>query len=304
MRIDAAGIHYRELNEKIHAALAGGFKEITLKNVSGQRYIGAGLNSGVRISVHGIPGNDLGVFMDGTEIVVSGNAQDGAGNTMNSGKIVIHGDAGDILGYSMRGGKIFVRGSVGYRAGIHMKAYGDHFPVVVIGGTAADYLGEYMAGGILVVLGLGCSGSSAVGEFVGTGMHGGTIYCRGKLEPHQVGAEVGIEEPLEQDCGILSGVLEEFRKDLRLEGIDLRCNDFVKLHPQTSRPYGRLSSQHAVAPRISIKQSHYCTFIRGDSLGPIWCFAGTNHISQRKTPRNGTIRCLHLHNTIFSTPTS
>mgnify|MGYP002508363490 CR=1 FL=1 len=44
--------------------------------------------------------------------------------------------------------------NAGYRAGIHMKAYKDKVPVMVIGGTAGSFLGEYQAGGVIVVLGL------------------------------------------------------------------------------------------------------------------------------------------------------
>ena len=54
----------------------------------------------------------------------------------------------------MRSGKIFIKGDVGYRVGIHMKAYENLYPVIIIGGTAQDFLGEYMAGGLLIVLGL------------------------------------------------------------------------------------------------------------------------------------------------------
>lgn len=58
---------------------------------------------------------------------------------MNDGRIVVHGDAGDAVGYAMRGGEIYVEGSAGYRAGIHMKAYQDKKPVIVIGGKAGSF---------------------------------------------------------------------------------------------------------------------------------------------------------------------
>lgn len=54
----------------------------------------------------------------------------------------------------MRGGEIYVRGNAGYRAGIHMKAYRDKRPVMVIGGRTGSFLGEYQAGGYIIVLGL------------------------------------------------------------------------------------------------------------------------------------------------------
>jgi glutamate synthase domain-containing protein 3 len=114
--------------------------------------------------------------MNGPEIRVFGNAQDGVANTMNAGKIVVHGKCGEIPGHSMRGGTLFIRGDVEYRAGIHMKEYLTQIPILVIGGTAKDYCGEYMAGGRIVVLNLENRKESPLGDFVGTGIHGGVIY--------------------------------------------------------------------------------------------------------------------------------
>ncbi len=240
MKIDAAALHYRRLNEQVRAALANGAPSVELDNVLGQRYIGAGLGGPGRITINGVPGNDLGAFMDGAELVVWGNAQDGVGNTMGSGRIVVHGDAGDIVGYSMRGGRVLVRGNVGYRAGIHMKAYRDRFPVLVVGGSAGDYLGEYMAGGVLVVLGLDGGDRPQVGEWVGTGMHGGAIFVRGPLEEHQTGAEVGIGPVPEAEADGLAGILEEFRRTFGLPELPFRPAEFHHLFPQTTRPYGNL----------------------------------------------------------------
>ncbi|MBN1345629.1 MAG: hypothetical protein JXQ73_23255 [Phycisphaerae bacterium] len=240
MRIDGKGIHYRELNERIHVAVEQGEKHFELDHICGHRYIGAGLDNGVQITINGVPGNDLGAFMNGATIIVSANGQDGVGNTMNEGKIVIHGDAGDILGHSMRGGKVFVRGYVGYRAGIHMKAYGDRFPVVVVGRKAGDYFGEYMAGGVLVVLGLDGADTAPVGRFVGTGMHGGVIYVRGKLEPHQLGAEVGVGQLGDSDWTLLTRIIAEYGQDFDLDPSQFLRETFVKLAPKSSRPYGNL----------------------------------------------------------------
>src|SRR3990172_4806482 len=181
--IDAAGLHYSELNRCLRQAVLDGQRYIELRNVCGQRYIGTNLGERVRLDLFGTPGNDLGAFMDGPTIVVHGNAQDGCGNTMNDGEIVVHGRAGDITGLSARGGKIFVRDSVGYRAGIHMKEYQGKRPCLVVGGTAQDFLGEYMAGGVLLVLGLDLAeGEGHQANFIGTGMHGGVIYMRGRFE--------------------------------------------------------------------------------------------------------------------------
>ena len=239
-RINAEGIHYRELNERINEATRAGETDIVLDNVRGQRYIGTGLGSPVHITINGTAGADLAALMNGARITVNGNAQAGVANTMNAGKIVIHGGAGDIMGYSLRGGKLFVRDDVGYRAGIHMKAYQERMPKVVVGGTAGDYLGEYMAGGVLVVLGLNTDRTSSLGGYVGTGMHGGTIYVRGDLQPWQVGAEVGQPEIEDDDWENLKTLITEFCAEFDIDPGQFKREEFSKLIPVTARPYGRL----------------------------------------------------------------
>ncbi|KKL49105.1 hypothetical protein LCGC14_2318830, partial [marine sediment metagenome] len=130
---------YRDLNEMIHEAIENNYKNIVLNNVCGQRFIGAALQGDINIEINGIPGNDLGIFMDGPKIRVNGNCEDQSGNTMNQGKMIIDGDGGDVIGLSSRGGTIYVKGDVGYRVGIHMKEYKDKFPVIIVGGTAKDF---------------------------------------------------------------------------------------------------------------------------------------------------------------------
>lgn len=240
MNIDVRGQHYREINELLRRLAEEGHKRITLENVNGQRYLGAGLSGECNITIYGTPGNDLACFLDGPSIRVYGNGQDGIGNTMNRGKVAIHGSAGDIVGHSMRGGKILIRGNAGYRAGIHMKAYGELFPVIVIGGTTGDFLGEYMAGGLIIVLRLGDTQSSFTGHYIGTGMHGGAIYIRGSVEPHQVGREVAVQPAQEQDLDTLRLHLEEYSREFSLDLKKLLDHPFTKLIPYTSRPYGTI----------------------------------------------------------------
>jgi len=241
MRIDASGLHYRELNARVRQAAASGERDLILDNVNGQRYLGAGLNGGLRLTINGVPGNDLAAFMDGAEIIVNGNAQDGVGNAMNRGLVVVRGDAGDILGYSMRNGRIFVQGSVGYRVGIHMKSFGDQFPLIIVGGLARDFLGEYMAGGVLVLLGLTKPKDEPLtGNRVGTGMHGGVIYLRGAVEDYQLGKEVGRSPLTDSDWQDLSLWLAEYSRAVEVDTSALRPDDFLKLTPQSRRPYGAL----------------------------------------------------------------
>jgi glutamate synthase domain-containing protein 3 len=241
MKIDASGVYYRELNARLRDAVSNGTQKIELHNIYGQRYIGTDLGKPVEIEIFGTPGNDLGAFANGPKIIVHGNAQDGCGNTMNEGEIIVHGHAGDITSLSARGGKIFIREGVGYRAGIHMKEYGDKKPVLVIGGTAQDFLGEYMSGGILILLGLNLGeGEHYQAKFIGTGMHGGVIYLRGSVEDFQLGKEVGVAELEDKDHSILQQFVGEFANHFSYEPAAILGGKFIKLYPRWLRPYGRL----------------------------------------------------------------
>jgi glutamate synthase domain-containing protein 3 len=241
--IDANGVYYRQLNEAIRAAFGDGAKTVVVDNVNGQRYIGTGISGkDKRIEVHGTPGNDLAMFMDGPTIEVFGNAQDGVGNTMNAGRVIVHGDAGDVLGYGVRGGRVYIKGDVGYRVGIHMKAYEDLVPVMVCGGKARDFFGEYMAGGILVLLGMNTQFAEQplVGSFCGTGMHGGAIFLRGEVEPWQIGKECGIFEPDEDDMKRLTPILADYCEAQGMDLDEVLGGKFTKLVPASHRPYGKL----------------------------------------------------------------
>ena len=242
MKIDASGMHYRDLNARIRAAAAGGEERVEVSSASGQRYIGTGMTADLGIEIGGTPGNDLAAFMNGPRITVRGNAQDAVGNTMSGGEVLVHGHAGDLLAHSMRGGTLMVRDSAGYRAGIHMKSFGERSPAVVVGGKVGDYAGEYMAGGMLVVLGLvGEEGKPIAGRYLGTGMHGGEIFVRGGVEPHQLGKEVGRAEIDDDAWARLSKVLARFAEEFGVEAAaKFERADFIRLVPTSHRPYGTL----------------------------------------------------------------
>jgi glutamate synthase domain-containing protein 3 len=242
MKIDAQGVYYRDLNNKIRAAVATGADKIELVNVNGQYFIGDGINRPVTITVNGVPGNDLGAFMNGATIVVRENGQDNIGNTMNAGKVIVHGHAGDVLGYGMRGGRIHILKDVGYRVGIHMKSYQENKPVLIAGGKAGDFFGEYMAGGILVLLGMFSDDPAKPkhGFRFGTGMHGGVIYVRGAVDESRLAREVGVFELTAEDENELNGYLQEYCKDFKLDMKDVLAERFVKILPRSRRPYGNL----------------------------------------------------------------
>ncbi len=237
--IDATDLYYRDLNVLLRTLSGNGISKVELTNVYGQRYIGTNLQKPLQICIRGVPGNDLGAFMNGSEVTVQGNVQDGCGNTMNQGQIVVHGRAGDITGHSIRGGKIFIRDDVGFRVGIHMKEYLDKKPVIIVGGTAQDFLGEYMAGGILVVLGLHFGDNPMHhARFVGTGMHGGIMYIRGDVTNY--GKEVDIVKFDNEDRRLLRDLLADFCSHFGYKVSKILDSHFTKIIPVSYRPYGQL----------------------------------------------------------------
>ncbi|HEY6871110.1 MAG TPA: hypothetical protein VI298_00150 [Geobacteraceae bacterium] len=242
MKIDAQGLYYRDLNIKIRDAVAGGAEKIELTNVNGQYYIGDGINRPVTITVNGVPGNDLGAFLNGATIVVKDNGQDNIGNTMNAGKVIVHGHAGDVLGYGMRGGRVHILKDVGYRVGIHMKSYNENKPVLIAGGKAGDFFGEYMAGGVLILLGMFSDDPDKAkhGFRFGTGMHGGVIYVRGQVDEAKLSREVGVFELTQEDQAELQEYLKDFCHDFKLDFKKVIGDTFVKILPKSKRPYGNM----------------------------------------------------------------
>lgn len=228
---------FQTLNRRIRDT---GERRITVNGCIGQRYIGTGI-ADKTIEVHGTPGNAMGAYLNGGAICVYGNAQDATGDTMNGGTIVIHGNAGDATGYAMRGGKIYVKGNTGYRAGIHMKAYLDLKPVIVVGGRAGSFLGEYQAGGIIVVLGQNDDGLPIINNFCGTGMHGGKIYLRCARLPHNIPKQVRAEKLRGSDDSELKEIISDYCGYFKeMNAAKLVDADFFKLTPDTDNPYKRM----------------------------------------------------------------
>jgi glutamate synthase domain-containing protein 3 len=242
MKIDAAGVYYKDLNKLIRTETQKGVKHFELLNINGHRYIADGIKAEIAIDVYGTPGQDMCAFMNGPTVRVHNNAQDGLGNTMDGGKVVIDGMVGDVCGYAMRGGKIHIKGDCGYRVGIHMKEYYEKVPVIIVGGKAGDFFGEYMAGGRLILLGMYSRHPERpiAGLLMGTGMHGGAIFVRGRVEKHRLGKELGETEPNAQDKEILESLLTDFAKDFSLDFKEIMAEPFYKYYPKYLRPYGNL----------------------------------------------------------------
>ena len=235
MLLDARNMDYTTLNEAIRQA----DEEIEVVDCLGQRFIGAGFCN-KNITIHGIPGNALGAYLNGAEITVHGNAQDAVGDTMNAGKIVIHGNIGDAAGYAMRGGEIFAQGNAGYRAGIHMKEYGEKTPALVIGGCAGSFLGEYQAGGIIMVLGLNRGEKQIVHNFPCTGMHGGKLILRGDCADISFPKQVSAAAATDADMVLIRKLVKEYCAAFGADCEEILDAPFTVITPDNANPYKQM----------------------------------------------------------------
>ncbi len=239
--IYANNTYYKEVNEQLRNVAEN---DITVENVIGQRYLGCG-SSDKKITVNGTPGNGLGQYLNGSTLEVFGNAQEAVGDTMNEGDIIIHGNVGDACGYGMRGGRIFIKGYCGYRGGIHMKAYREHFPVIVIGSHAGSFLGEYQAGGLILVLGIGENGAYPAGNFCGTGMHGGKIVLRCDHSPTGLPRQVLIHEAEQPDLDGIAPYIREYCGFFGGSADELLSQKYFVLTPNPEAGYKQLYTYEA-----------------------------------------------------------
>ncbi len=235
MTINAKNVDFKNLNDALREAQGN----LEIENCLGQRFLAAGM-SDKNIKISGIPGNALGAYLNGAQIEVMGNAQDAVGDTMNNGKIIIHGNVGDAVGYAMRGGKIFIKGNAGYRAGIHMKAYREKSPVIVIGGKCGSFLGEYQAGGTIIVLGLICDDKNIVGNFPCTGMHGGKMYLRGNCDNIRFPKGVNVRKATNADMKDILPYIKCFSESFGYDESVILNSEFVAVTPDSKNPYKQM----------------------------------------------------------------
>ncbi len=235
MVLSAEGLNSREINETIRKTHG----DCTVINCQGERFIAAGMSSR-NIAIEGVPGNALGAYLNGGTINVRGNAQDAVGDTMNDGTIIVHGSIGDAAGYAMRGGAIYVQGDAGYRAGIHMKAYKDKVPVMVIGGHAGSFLGEYQAGGVIVVLGLGEKDRPIVGNFPCTGMHGGKMFLRSDCKGVKFPGQVTAREATAEDLDEIRKYVSEYCRLFVGDEDKIMSSPFTVVTPDSKNPYKQM----------------------------------------------------------------
>ena len=140
----------------------------------------------------------------------------------------------------MRGGEIYIQGNAGYRAGIHMKEYGEKIPALVIGGCAGSFLGEYQAGGVIMVLGLNRGNKRIVHNFPCTGMHGGKLILRGECADIQFPSQVSVRTASEEDMILIRRLVEKYCSLFDTDCEEILDAPFTVVTPDSANPYKQM----------------------------------------------------------------
>ena len=158
----------------------------------------------------------------------------------------MHGSAGDAAGYGYAGRADSVwRGSAGYRAGIHMKAYQEKKPLPDRRRLRrAAFWASTTPAELIVVLGLDLGGDAPiVGNFCGTGMHGGKIFLRCDALPPDLPAQVSAHRASESDLTEIRPYLERYEAAFSVDLNLLMKEPFWILTPNAKNPYHQLYTQ-------------------------------------------------------------
>ncbi len=238
--IDAFAIDYNKLDQSI---LNTDKDHVIVKNVFGHRYIGMEFpDKGKKLDLYGYCGNCLMNLNINNYVNVYGNVADDCCDGMIGGKVKIHGNAGDVLAQAFQNGSIYVNGSVGNRAGLQMRAYTNFKPYLIINGGFDDYLGEYMSGGIIVSF---SNTDQLMGKYIGSGMIGGKIIIRGKINKNRI----GIQTDMFMNKNILKSLYNESLIDRKFYSKmkDKNIVDILENMPEEGKIYtDKLFNKHEI----------------------------------------------------------
>jgi glutamate synthase domain-containing protein 3 len=195
--IDCEGLTTREVNQRIHALIDEGAREITIDNPAARHALAPAIKAeDVTLDFRGPVGWYAGGMNDGARIRIQGNCGWGLAECMMRGHVEVHGHAGSGTAASIRGGLVYVEGDTGARAGISMKG-----GTLIVGGSVGYMTGFMLQAGRIIV----CGGAA---EGLGDSMYAGTIYVAGIVEA--LGADA-TEHPLsDEDKTMLADTLLPF----------------------------------------------------------------------------------------------
>jgi methylamine---glutamate N-methyltransferase subunit B len=205
--IDCRELTTREVNQRVHALIDEGVREITIDNPDARHALVPGIKAdGVTVNFRGPVGWYAAGMNDGLSVKVQGNCGWGVAECMMRGHVEIHGHAGSGAAASIRGGLVYIGGDTGARAGIAMKG-----GTLIVGGSVGVMSGFMMQQGRIII----CGGAA---DGLGDSMYAGTIYIAGKA--NNLGADA-VEHDLDQeDQSMLAETLQAF--DINAEKLAFR----------------------------------------------------------------------------------
>jgi glutamate synthase domain-containing protein 3 len=120
-----------------------------------------------------------------------------------------------------------------------MKEYQAKRPILVVGGSARAFLGEYMAGGLVIVLGV--DGVTPVSERgVGSGIHGGEIIVRGRIDPTCLGGGAEQKKVTNDQKKAIRPILEDFARAFTIDPEPILAADYSRIIPASGRPFANM----------------------------------------------------------------
>jgi len=182
----------RELNQFLHGNLQD-VREVIVVNPDGAHSLAVGLNTAVRIEIHGHAGYYAAGMNKEATVVVRGNAGPGVAENMMSGRVEVSGFASGGAGASAHGGLLVIRGDAGLRCGISLKGAD-----IVVGGDVGSFSAFMAQAGRMVICG-------DAGDGLGDSLYEAVIYVRGKIR--SLGADARVEPMKEEDHAVIRQLL-------------------------------------------------------------------------------------------------
>ena len=90
------------------------------------------------------------------------------------------------------------------------------------------------------MLGLGHEGEPVVGNFTGTGMHGGAIYLRTQVKPPQLPPQVVMRRADAAEMKAIAGDVRAWCAQFGGDAEKILAESFQILLPNTANPYKQL----------------------------------------------------------------
>lgn len=206
--IDCQDLSTREINQKIHAFIDEGVREITVENPDARHAFVPGIKAdNVTVNFRGPVGWYAAGMNDGLNVRVQGNCGWAIAECMMRGHIEIHGHAGSGAAASIRGGLVYISGDTGARAGIAMKG-----GTLIVGGSVGINSGFMMQAGRIII----CGGAA---DGLGDSMYAGSIYIAGAA--HALGADAVERKLNKEDKAMLAETLRPF--GIEASKLPFRC---------------------------------------------------------------------------------